>query len=1054
MLRLGLDIGANSIGWALVDTADKKIVNAGVRVFKEGLDNYDTGKETSLNEQRRSARGSRRQTRRRAARRELLKKSLIETGLFPANAQQQQKLYADQDLYKLRAKAVEEKIELQELGRILLYLQRHRGFWSPRKGQNSKENGAILAEINELQEKIESNGCKTIGQYLAKKQAEFKHTERSDDDHIRNRHTRRSMIMDEFEVIWEKQKQFHPDILTEDLKYGKTGKQKFPVKPISKKKPGREQRNGLEHFGLFGLCFFQRPIYWPASAIGFCELEPKQRRCDRNERYCQRFRVLTEINNLRYIDPITLQDRQLTSDQREVILKELATKEKLLFTRMRKLLNFKENIKFNLEEGKRKFLKGFTTDVSIAKAIGNDWHKRDENQKTEIVELLLSLDKDEERLIETLQTCYGFTLQQAEALLSIDFKVDRSSLSKKAILKLLPHLEKGLLYQANDMEDSALHAAGYLRRDQLQKRIFGRLPLPERMKDCSLNNITNPVVRRSLMQLRKVVNSIIREYGRPDRIHIELTRQMQLGKKKRNEIIAKMRENEKLNNNAVDVLRAKALPITRDSIERYRFWKEQNECCMYCGKTINLTEILTGDIDIDHILPISLSHDNSKSNKVLCHRRCNHEKGRKTVIQWLEGKDNEKLEQIKQRALALFEQGKLSSSKRRKLFQRDIDKDFTQNQLTDTGYMSRAAMEYLRCLFEKDSDILGLKGQYTSILRREWGLNTVLSQMSSPAWNEDKDMTKGEKDRADHRHHAIDAVILALTDNVAVQNLCSNFGYGMQLPWEDFRQDVFNKLKTINVSTQVNRGISGPLHEESNYGPVYDKCGNKIESQYVIRKDITALSSNEIEKIRDNQIKRLVKEKLEAAGLSWGRGKNISPKQMAETLSDLKMPSGVPVRKVRILKDEKSMIPIRDCGNTVWVKPGNTHHLTLFEWIDESGNKKRDAVFVSMLEAKERNRDGLEMIDRKPPENHQTIPADAQFIMSLGKGEMVLLEHNDQELLTVFKTAASTSKQLIFGLHTDARQSKELKKITRYPSTFIGRKVTVDPLGRIRWAND
>jgi hypothetical protein len=130
------------------------------------------------------------------------------------------------------------------------------------------------------------------------------------------------------------------------------------------------------------------------------------------------------------------------------------------------------------------------------------------------------------------------------------------------------------------------------------------------------------------------------------------------------------------------------------------------------------------------------------------------------------------------------------------------------------------------------------------------------------------------------------------------------------------------------------------------------------------------------------------------------------------------------------------------------VKPGSTHHLCIFEF-EERGKKKREAVFVTMLEATKRLKSGERVICRKHPER-----PDARFIMSLSSREMVLANWKGEQKLLVFKTAASTQGQLYFVEHTDARRAGGQTKFVATANSLDARKVTVDPLGRIRWAND
>ena len=169
-LVLGLDLGPNSIGWALVDDSPEggsALVDIGVRVFPEGVDAFDTAKEKSRNEDRRVTRGMRRQVRRRARRRRRLQEALSAVGLWPKNANDQAKLQAI-DPYELRARGLTEELSLHEFGRVLLHLNQRRGFLSNRKkDRGDKEVEGMLAEINQNERRREEGGFATIGAMLA-----------------------------------------------------------------------------------------------------------------------------------------------------------------------------------------------------------------------------------------------------------------------------------------------------------------------------------------------------------------------------------------------------------------------------------------------------------------------------------------------------------------------------------------------------------------------------------------------------------------------------------------------------------------------------------------------------------------------------------------------------------------------------------------------------------------------------------------------------------------------------------------------------------------------
>lgn len=1056
---LGLDLGPNSIGWALVNDdldapQNSSIIDMGVRVFPEGVDAFDTSKEKSRNEQRRVARGMRRQTRRRRQRHRALQQGLIDAGLWPREASEATDLLQT-DPYLLRAKALEERMEPFELGRIILHLCKRRGFLSNRKkDRGDSEVKGMLAEIQENKNQIASGGHVTIGQWLNQKNKERSHINPTDNGHTRKRHLARQQYLDEFEAIWQVQSAFHPELLTDSLKYGKHGKQAYPAKP-------RDRRKGstlLTEYGIFGLLYFQRPMYWPKSVIGLCELEPKQKRCPVADRRYQRFRLLQEVNNLRFINPDTHGEESLETWQREKLLNELSRRDAMTFDQIRKSLNFLETVKFNLERGSRSKLKGAPIDALFAakKILGKQWHDRAETEKTLIIEQLLEHERDENAFIDAAVNKWNMTAEQADAILGIDLPAGYGSLSKMALEKLLPHMESGLKYMGNDESDSAMHAAGYFRRDQLHRRVFDKLPDPRRTKDSPIGDLPNPVVKRALTEVRRVVNAIIRRYGKPDAIHVEMAREVQQSKERRDEYSKRIREREAVRTEIAEELRKNNIRPTRDAILKYQLWRDQGMQCIYSGEQISFSQLFSesGGTEVDHILPRSRTLDDSQPNKVLCYRRHNADKGDKTPFEWLASSDKERYEQICQRAGILMRSGKMSYSKYKRFTLKDLVlDDFIARQLVDTSYITKATAEYLRCLFEQDHEVLGLKGQLTAELRWHWGLETILSELpDSPAWVEQKKLRSGEKNRADHRHHAIDAVVVALTNRSRLQKLSAlvrrggtkKHGEVMFDPWDGFRNDVLERIQAICVSHRVERKVRGKLHEETNYGPTPD------QGEWVVRKPLSSLTANEIDKIRDQAIRTIVIDRLAAHGIKIGRGKKPDAKLMKELLSDCRMPSGVPIKKVRIVKPDLTIRKLRPDNHEdqTFVKPGSTHHLCLFEW-EEEGKMKRDVVFVTMLEAAQRLKNHEPVIQRYHPTNNH-----ARFLFSLSSREMVLANFKGEEKLLTFKTAASTQGQIYFAEHTDARKSADYKKYVAKANTLDARKVTVDPLGQVRWAND
>ena len=208
---------------------------------------------------------------------------------------------------------------------------------------------------------------------------------------------------------------------------------------------------------------------------------------------------------------------------------------------------------------------------AAGKVLGKKWYDRPENEKTEMVAFLLDNERDDDRLVQRAVEQWGMTRSQAESALEVDLPAGYGNLSLMALEKLLPYMEGGMLYMADDETNSALHAAGYLRRDQLRRRIFDHLPDPRRVRDCPIGDLPNPVVKRTLTEVRRVVNAIIRKYGKPDAVHVEMAREVQQGKKARTEYSKRIRDREAGRKRAADQL--------GENQVRLRATISSNTCC-------------------------------------------------------------------------------------------------------------------------------------------------------------------------------------------------------------------------------------------------------------------------------------------------------------------------------------------------------------------------------------------------------------------------------------------------------------------------------------------
>lgn len=1014
-LTLGLDLGSNSIGWALVDEVNDRLIAAGVRVFPEGVDRDQKGGEKSKNEDRRIARGMRRQIARRSRRKRQLRACLRRSGLLPADPAEDRNIDA-LDPYELRARALHSPLQPFELGRVLIHLNQRRGFLSNRKTDRARKNEAskMLKEISALAGEIESAGHQTLGEHLADMNS------RRPLVRLRGRHTRRDMLEREFELIWNEQKKHHPSLLTDELRQVLNDQ--------------HEDENWVKK----GLIFGQRKMYWPKSVVGACELEPKKKRCPRADRSAQRFRLLQEVNNLRLLDSTTGLERALSPEERANLIKALEKKKEMSFDDIRKKLNLLEHVRFNFERAERKKLDGMPTDTALAhkSCFGKAWFDRSAAERNAIVRSLL---EDEESAIRAKATAeWGLPPERVDDLLGAPLADGYASLSRDAIEKLLPYLERGLPLMTRDSTPCALREAGYLRPDQRVVQQRELLPAPP--------EVTNPLVRQALHEVRKVVNAIIREYGKPAHIHIELAREVKGTLADRQRLTRENAERRKARDQAAEEIRTMGFKVSKDAIDRYLLWSEQKSICIYSGRPISQSQLFGGEVHVDHILPRHRSLDNSMMNRVVCFRDENDRKRDRTPHEWLAAADPARYEAVLQRA------GCLPYPKLKKFRQQEIKlDDFVSRQLTDTAYISRKVLEYVECL---GCDVVCTKGQLTADLRHHWGLDSVLR-------NDDLKI----KNRDDHRHHAVDAIAIALMNRSRLQQLSRLYqprgmpSDALPLPWATFREDVEKTVNAIYVSHRVRRKVCGALHEETIYGPTAKPnmrsdtstprgwAKNWVEDpkRFVYRKPLEALTLSMIDDIRDETIRNIVIKRLNEFGVKPGEKKKIP----AETWKKpLLMPSGVPIKKVRLLKSDETIRPIRNGAS--FIKPGSIHHLCLYEVKNPQAKVKREALFVSMLDAADRVRTREPVIQRTHPDR-----AEAKFLMSLSMNELVMLKHDGKQDLYRFVTAASTSKQMWFQHHTAAGKSTDkIGILSKRPDTFHGHKVVVDVLGRIRNSND
>ncbi|MHA7099684.1 type II CRISPR RNA-guided endonuclease Cas9 [Roseivirga pacifica] len=1051
---LGLDLGTNSIGWALINIYNEQIIASGVRIFQDGVENLGEGEnEISRNASRTVARSVRRQFFRRKLRKKLLLNTLAEHKLAPSNREGLQDWFRINP-YQVRNDATKKKVSLMELGRSFYHIIQRRGFQSNSR-KNSNIDGTIYKGdpktgkpgILETQEQL--NDKKTLGEYLAAIHPVHGEPYKLQSERIRNRYTTRQMYIEEFESIWSEQEKHHTE-LTHELKELLGGRRKE------------------KEYQKDGILFYQRPLRSQKHLLGKCSFEPSKNKCATSHPIFEEFRVWQWVNTVEF------NGRKLHyRDRTELVDLILKAKSNIRFSRARKVLD-KEgaNYQFNYKDDDT--IKGSPTNAVLShkNVFGEEWDSMSTDKKHSIWQAL-DFFEDKEKLEENLKTKWKLNPSQIEAINKYTLPTGYSSLSLKAIKNILPFLKKGFQYdqavalggvknafgkswdnlsnetlelietnvpeiiRAKQKGGYTAHLKAFLKTEfdlsetelkklyhhsaNIQKsKAIDRLPVSTKA-DIEIQSLKNPVVTTAIFELRKLVNTVIDNYGKPGSIKIEMARDLKSSKSQRQRVRLEQKANERFNDFIRREIEKLKLDINYDNTLRYKLWLECQKQCPYTGKQIALYSnsndelgLFGGNkvVDIEHIHPWSRSINDSYQNKTLCDPDFNRAKGDKTPFEYIEGVFGEQeWEATKQRVLKLFknrytnEQYYPNSYRKFLHFvKKKHNDDFTSKHLNDTRYISKEAKNYLGKICD---DITVASGQVTDKLRRFWGLNTILQD-------------SGAKERTDHRHHAIDALTLAATEVRHIQEI-SKWNrlerntpiIEFPRPWKSFRGDCIKAIDSILVSHKkdkkvlskrivksekngsqyrnVSIGARGQLHKETVYGKRTDPLG---KSGFHIRKKLDEISdSTQINKIVSPSIRKLILSHLEnefeidvTQKFKVPKGaffEQVEGKPIPKVFLPNKNGEPVPIKKVRIREQLGNAELLKENINQ-WVNPRNNHHVLLYE----DNNRRLLEDVVTFWVAAERKRLGQPVYQLPENQNGKivsTMHTNDMFLIGLPK---------------------------------------------------------------------
>ena len=645
-----------------------------------------------------------------------------------------------------------------------------------------------------------------------------------------------------------------------------------------------------------------------------------------------------------------------------------------------------------------------------------------------------------------------------DQLYRLDFvKPGYGNKSAKFICKLLPQLQQGLGYSEACAAVGYRHSNTPTSEEITERTLLEKIPLLQR------NELRQPLVEKILNQMINLVNALKAEYGM-DEVRVELARELKMSREERERMAEGNRRREKENKAIAEKIRECGLFPTKSRIRKYMLWEEAGEQCLYCGQILTLSQCLNGDdMEVEHIIPKSVLYDDSYGNKTCACRRCNKEKGNRTALEYIRAKGWE--DEYMERINGLLDKKAISYSKHQRLrwLKEDIPSDFLERQLRLTQYISRQAMAILQQGIRRVS---ASEGGVTARLRSLWGYDDILHTLNLDRYDSmgetervsregettEKLRIKDWSKRKDHRHHAIDALVVASTrqgyiqrlnrvssesereamsGEIEMQKATKTDKLSLLERWLTQRphlsvRAVSDKVAEILISyrpgkrvvtrgrniyrkktadgrevTCVQRGVlvpRGELMEASLYGKILSQGRERIVKRYPLH-DLKG-------EVVDPRLRELIAE----------YNQEITSKVKAKGAPlYLDAAEKQEVRSVRCYVDKPSVakaIPIRfdECGRAItFVQSGNNHHLALYR----TPKGKLVGSIVTFWDAVDRARYGIPLVITHPREVMEQVlqrgdipeqvlsllpPSDWVFVDSLQQDEMVIIGLSDEEL--------------------------------------------------------
>lgn len=921
---VGYDIGTGSIGWAVTELDEygkpMELLDLGSRIFSTSRENGAYEKADPKAVARRLARGTRRRFDRLKQRRRAVLKQLVTHGLMPEATTEQKQLEV-LDPLSLRAEAATQPLPAHHVGRALFHLQQRRGYKSNRQEGDNKEKGIIETGGAELRHILKKNNW-TLGQFLyelVQNKQPARYRKKADGGYVY--YPMRDIVEDEFERIWETQSAHNATLYNEEAKRA-----------------------------IYKAIFHQRPL--KPQPRGKC-LFTDEHRAPMALPVAQHFRILQKLHDIKVVGAEGgFKGRPLTAQEKQKLYTALLSKGSMSEGPVMKLLNLQDDERINLfRAGVNQKLLGDETAAEMCKEsrYGKGWRNLTLKQQNDIIALLTDCEQvtqsngadrllESEEIVTRLIEEHHCSQEQAENMLGAKLPSAMARFSQSVFERLLPLMQpEGRNLSFSD----AVRELGYHHSQSFTGEVFDTLPyygevlgnhcviMPSGDENVrTYGRVSNPTVHVTLNQIRKITNALIERYGcKPHYINIELVRELKKGGKEIKEIIKNIKASEKEREEYKKKIEELGRAASDSYLAKMKLWSELAESgspdkrlCVFTGKTISITQLLSNEIEIEHILPYSLTLDNTAANKTVTFASFNRLKGNQapetlfaSPVKWegitITHEDvMARAQNLKASKTWRFMPGALKSFEEKaahhiskgalgdQIMETELE-SFAARHLVDTSYIAKLAKKYLAYACENgEKGVMATPGTLTGMLRKAWGWNSLIPEA------DERDV----KNRTDHRHHAVDAVVIALTNRSMVKRIADASKKaeqsGMKLtkavaeianPWEHYnRQRLQQMVDNIVVSHKPEHGspfqkgqTTGQLHDDTYYGITNEAPKKKGSAVYVVRKTPEFFESiDKIEQIRDrrlrNELLRHVegstqKEDIKQASISFCQSRNI-----------------------------------------------------------------------------------------------------------------------------------------------------------------------------------